>query len=111
MTFEGHVRITAESSPASGDCVSCRGESPGLGGPGGAGAPPVPRALCILAGWVSSGQCLCRGSDRQAGRLQSPWVEAWGIFPPVDGLLASGQVSARALCLVSEIGKKLATEL
>lgn len=42
VTLEGHVRITAESSPASGGCVSCR-ESPGPGGAWrGGGTPCAP---------------------------------------------------------------------
>lgn len=103
MTFEGHVRITAESFPASGDCVLCSavrviccGESPGPSTPWPAGSRRASGSVEGLAG------------EQGASSLPGPRCEA--SFHLLTCPLVSGQVSARALCLVSETGKKLAAE-
>lgn len=104
VTFEGHVRITAESFPASGDCalrsavcVICRGESPGPSTPWPAGSHRASGSVEGLAG------------KQGASSLPGPRREA--SFHLLTCPLMSGQVSAWALCLVSETGKKLAAEL
>ena len=104
MTFEGHVRITAESFPASGGCVLrsavrviCRGESLGPSTPWPAGSRRASGSVEGLAG------------EQGTPSLPGPRREA--SFHLLTCSLVSGQVSARALCLVSETGKKLAAEL
>ena len=104
MTSEGHVHIPAESFPASGDCVLrsavhviCRGESLGPSTPWPAGSRRASSSVEGLAG--EQGTSSLPGPSREAS------------FHLLTCSLVSGQVSAWALCLVSETGKKLAAEL